>query len=81
MNVPTSQLGYYFLSLAISGLVHEVGHAIATTWYVMRVASYLLLMYVIIYVLYACMLCMMGEQEKDQGSGVWCVVCGVWYVV
>lgn len=31
VNIPTSQLGYYFVALAFSGIIHEIGHALATT--------------------------------------------------
>jgi len=29
VNVPQSQLAYYFISLLISGILHEFGHAVA----------------------------------------------------
>lgn len=29
VNLPTSQLGYFFTALLLSGLIHELGHAVA----------------------------------------------------
>ena len=29
VNLPTSQLGYYLLTLLVCGIFHELGHAIA----------------------------------------------------
>ncbi len=31
VNVPTSHLGYYFVALIVSGVFHELGHALAAT--------------------------------------------------
>lgn len=29
VNLPTSQLGYFFTALLLSGIIHELGHAVA----------------------------------------------------
>lgn len=29
VNLPTNQLGYFFLALLLSGIIHELGHAVA----------------------------------------------------
>jgi len=33
VNLPLSQLGYYFFAIAVSAIVHEAGHGIAAVWY------------------------------------------------
>lgn len=29
VNLPTSQLAYFFIALLLSGIIHELGHAVA----------------------------------------------------
>lgn len=29
VNIPTSQLAYFFIALLLSGVIHELGHAVA----------------------------------------------------
>lgn len=29
VNLPTSHLGYFFIALLLSGVIHELGHAVA----------------------------------------------------
>lgn len=29
VNLPTSQLAYFFIALLLSGVIHELGHAVA----------------------------------------------------
>ena len=35
VNVPWSQVLYYFVTLSVSGIFHEVGHAIAAVRFVL----------------------------------------------
>lgn len=32
VNLPVNQLAYFFVALAVAGIVHEFGHAIAAGW-------------------------------------------------
>ncbi|MEQ2175300.1 hypothetical protein GOODEAATRI_016681, partial [Goodea atripinnis] len=33
VNLPTSQLAYFFIALLLSGVIHELGHAVAALRY------------------------------------------------
>ncbi|KAJ3218181.1 hypothetical protein HDU67_006443 [Dinochytrium kinnereticum] len=36
VNLPLYALGYYFLTLVFSGVLHEFGHGLAAAWYVLK---------------------------------------------
>ncbi|XP_077480674.1 membrane-bound transcription factor site-2 protease [Stigmatopora argus] len=47
VNLPTSHLGYFFLALLLSGIVHELGHAVAAIREQVRVNGFGMFVFVV----------------------------------
>uniref|UniRef100_A0A3Q1JDW5 Membrane-bound transcription factor site-2 protease n=1 Tax=Anabas testudineus TaxID=64144 RepID=A0A3Q1JDW5_ANATE len=61
VNLPTSQLAYFFIALLLSGVIHELGHAVAALREQVRVNEFSMF----VFVLYP------GQQLRIFCAGVW----------